>query len=45
MGCGCGSKKTSEEVLAAQRAAEARRRVLADRLASRRAEAAKARAR
>ena len=44
MGCGCGKKKTTEQVLAAQQAAEARRRVLADRLAARRAEAAKARA-
>ena len=32
MGCGCGKKKTPEEVLAAQKLAEARRQVLKDRL-------------
>ena len=37
MACGCGKKKTSEEILAAQQAAEARRQVLKERLDARRA--------
>ena len=37
MACGCSKKKTPQEVLAAQQAAEARRQVLKDRLDARRA--------
>ena len=43
MACGCSKKKTSEEVLAAQQAAEARRQVLKARLDARRVEVAKQR--
>ena len=39
MACGCSKKKTPAELLAVQKAAEAKRKVLADRLAAKRAAA------
>lgn len=41
MACGCSKKKTASEILAAQQAAEQRRKVLAERLAAKRAELGK----
>lgn len=43
MACGCSKKKTSEEVLAEQKAAEQRRALLKARLDARRAEVAEQR--